>query len=120
MPSLRPRWTALCFAALLCSALDLLAQSTGGRILGRVADPSGAVLANVKVTLINEATGVSQQTTTTASGDFGFPQVAVGIYRLEFDLPGFKKAVQRSVTLDLNQVVTLNMLMQLGEAKEVV
>jgi hypothetical protein len=121
MLSLTARWMTRWLVVLSCLASSIiLAQSTGGRILGRVADPSGAVLANVKVTLINEATGVSQQTTTTASGDFGFPQVAVGIYRLEFDLPGFKKAVQRSVTLDLNQVVTLNMLMQLGEAKEVV
>jgi hypothetical protein len=121
MLSLTARWMTRWLVVLFCLASStLLAQSTGGRILGRVADPSGAVLADVKVTLINEATGVSQQTTTTGSGDFGFPQVAVGIYRLEFDLPGFKKAVQRSVTLDLNQVVTLNMLMQLGEAKEVV
>jgi hypothetical protein len=121
MLSLTARWMTRWLVVLFCLASStLLAQSTGGRILGRVADPSGAVLADVKVTLINEATGVSQQTTTTGSGDFGFPQVAVGIYRLEFDLPGFKKAVQRSVTLDLNQVVTLNMLMQLGEAKETV
>ena len=42
----------------LCSTL-LIAQSTGGRILGRVADPSGAVLAKVKVTATNDATGVN-------------------------------------------------------------
>jgi hypothetical protein len=121
MLSSTARWMTRSLVVLSCLASStLLAQSTGGRILGRVADPSGAVLANVKVTLINEATGVSQETTTTGSGDFGFPQVAVGVYRLEFDLPGFKKAIQRSVTLDLNQVVTLNLLMQLGEAKETV
>src|SRR5262249_58644456 len=33
---------------------------------------------------------------------------------------GFKKNLQRNVTVDLNQVVTLNMTMQLGEAKEVI
>ncbi|HXP17433.1 MAG TPA: carboxypeptidase regulatory-like domain-containing protein [Terriglobales bacterium] len=111
------RWLVVLFCL---ASSTLLAQSTGGRILGRVADPSGAVLANVKITLTNEATGVSQETQSSGSGDFGFPQVAVGVYRLEFDLQGFKKAVQHSVTLDLNQVVTLNMLMQLGEAQEVV
>ena len=51
----------------------LSAQGTGGRILGRVADPSGAVVGGVKVTAINEATGVARDTQTSASGDYGFP-----------------------------------------------
>ena len=122
MPSSTARWTASCLAVLFCLVYSnfLLAQSTGGRILGRVADPSGAVLANVKVTATNEATGVSQETRSGDTGDYGFPQLAVGVYRLEFDLAGFKKNVQRGVNLDLNQVITLNMIMQIGETKETV
>ena len=104
---------------LICSTL-MSAQSTGGRILGRVADSSGAVLANVKVTLTNEATGVSADTVTSSGGEYGFPQVSVGIYRMEFDLTGFKKNLQRGVNVDLNQVVTLNSVMQIGQTKEVV
>src|SRR6202521_471689 len=104
---------------LICSTL-VSAQSTGGRILGRVADSSGAVLAGVKVTLTNEATGVTADTTTSGNGDYGFPQVAVGVYRLEFDLVGFKKNVQRGVNVDLNQVLTLNSVLQIGQTKEVV
>ena len=61
------RWLVVLFC--LASSTFLLAQSTGGRILGRVADPSGAVLANVKVTLVNEATGVSRETQTNDSGE---------------------------------------------------
>ena len=54
-----------CIAFIGLSALvatPAFGQSTGGRILGRVADPTGAVLTGVKVTLINEATGVSRDT----------------------------------------------------------
>jgi hypothetical protein len=122
MPSSTARWTAGWLAVLFCLVFPtfLLAQSTGGRILGRVADPSGAVLANVKVTATNEATGVSQETQTSGTGDYGFPQVAVGVYRLEFDLAGFKKSVQRGVNLDLNQVITVNTILQIGETKETV
>jgi len=108
--------------ALFCllSSTLLLAQSTGGRILGRVSDPSGAVVAGVKVTIINQATGVAQESLSNESGDYAFPQVSVGVYRVEFDQTGFKKNVRRDVNVDLNQVVTLNMVMQLGEAKETV
>jgi hypothetical protein len=122
MTSLTARWTARGLALLFClvSTTILLAQSTGGRILGRVADPSGAVLAGVKVTLVNEATGVSRETQTNDSGDFAFIEVPVGTYRSEFDLTGFKKNIRRGVLLELNQVVTLNMTMQIGGAKEVV
>src|SRR5215831_11465158 len=123
MPSLRPNWAGRCLAiASLClfTSTFVLAQSTGGRILGRVADPTGAVLAGVKVTLTNEATGVSSETTTNDSGDYVFPQVLVGSYRMEFDLIGFKKNLQKGVIVDLNQVVTVNSTLQIGETRETV
>ena len=104
---------------LICSTLTF-AQSTGGRILGRVADSSGAVLANVKVTATNDATGIVRETKTNASGDYVFPEVPVGTYTLSFDLSGFKTNVRKSVTLDVNQVITLNLSMQVGASKEVV
>ncbi len=104
---------------LICST-PLHAQGTGGRILGRVSDSSGAVLANVKVTLTNDATSVNSESTTNANGDYGFPQVPVGVYRMEFDLTGFKKSVQRAVNVDLNQVVTVNSVLQIGATKETV
>src|ERR1700687_5327280 len=122
MASSTASWTVRWLVILLCVANStlLLAQSTGGRILGRVADPSGAILAKAKVSLINEATGLSQQAETNDSGDYGFPQVAVGVYRLEADLAGFKKSVQRGIVLDLNQVITLNAVLQIGTTQETV
>jgi len=107
---------------LLCllSSTLLIAQSTGGRILGRVSDPSGAVLAKVKVTATNDATGVSRTAQTNEDGDYAFPEVPVGDYTITFDLAGFKTNVRKNVTLLLNQVLTLNTTMQIGEAREVV
>ena len=63
-PSLDRRSLSFCLALLSLIALlpsSALAQSTGGRIVGRVADPTGAVLAGVKVTLTNQATGASRR-----------------------------------------------------------
>jgi hypothetical protein len=121
MPSVRARWTAVCLAAISIVAPALLpAQGTTGRILGRVSDPSGAVVAGVKVMLVNEATGISRESTSNTSGDYDFVQIPVGTYRLEFDLAGFKKNVRHGVALDVNEVVTLNMTMTLGQNKEIV
>jgi outer membrane receptor protein involved in Fe transport len=127
MPSSKPSrmscwlifFSSVLSLCLICSML-VSAQGTGGRILGRVSDPSSAVLAKVKVTATNEATGVSRETETNDSGDYGFPEVPVGVYRMEFDLTGFKKSVQRAVNVDLNQVVTVNSVLQIGGTKETV
>jgi hypothetical protein len=112
------RWLFAWFC--LVSSTLVLSQGTGGRILGRVEDPTGALSAGVRIRLINEATGVSRDTQTNESGDYVLVEVPVGVYRLEFDLAGFKKNVRRGVTVELNQVVTLNIAMQIGETKEVV
>ena len=122
MPSLRARWSVVCVAVatgLLLPTL-LLGQGTNGRVLGKVSDPSGAILPGVGVTVVNEATGVSRDTTTNQSGDYDFVEIPVGTYRLEFDLKGFKKNVRHGVALDINQVITLNMTMQIGASQEVV
>ncbi len=127
MPSLRARSTMMCLGTVsfviaisLVVPTLLCAQGTGGRILGRVADPSGAVIAHVKVTATNEATGVSRGAETNDSGDYVFPEVPVGVYTLDFELTGFKKDLRHGVTLELNQIITLNMLMQIGQTQEVV
>jgi outer membrane receptor protein involved in Fe transport len=122
MPSLRARWSVVCLAVAICflSPNRLSAQGTNGRILGHVVDPSGAVLPGVKVTLVNEATSVSRDGKTSDNGDYDFVEIPVGTYRLEFDLTGFKKNIRRGVGLDINQVITLNMTMQLGATQEVV
>ncbi|HET7209453.1 MAG TPA: carboxypeptidase regulatory-like domain-containing protein [Terriglobales bacterium] len=115
-------WAVFSALALLCFALciPLFAQSTGGRILGRVADPSGAVLAGVKVTLANQATGVSRSVQSNASGDYVFLEIQPGTYDVSFEQAGFKQSLRKGVTVDVNQVVTLNQTMQIGEQKETV
>ncbi len=121
MPSLRARWCVVC-AVVLCLAIPsmLMAQGTSGRILGRIADPTGAVLNGVKVAASNEATGVSRSAQSNESGDYVFPDLPVGTYTLSYELTGFKKDLRRSIKLDVNQVITLNVTMQLGQAQEVV
>jgi len=108
------------FAALTMLGQLSLAQSTGGRVLGRIADPSGAVLGDVKIVLTNQATGVVREAATSSGGDYVFVEVVPGRYDVSFEHPGFKKNVQKDVTVEVNQVVTLNPVLQLGAAQEIV
>jgi len=118
----RVRWNLLCpvVAVFLVLPTLLVAQGATGRILGRVSDPSGAVLSGVKITLTNQATGVSREARTNETGDYTFVNVAPATYEASFELTGFKKNVQKNITVDVNQVVSLNSVMQIGGTQEVV
>src|SRR6204780_2797254 len=126
MPSLRARSTMMCLLTVCLTTICLLlpamlsAQGASGRILGRVADPGGAVLPPAKITLTNEAPGISRDANTNDSGDYSFVDVAPGTYTLQFELTGFKKNVQKNVIVDVNQVVTLNSTLQIGGSQETV
>ena len=137
MPSRWPRLTMMCletkclptkslktvFAILALSLLIptlLFGQGASGRILGRVADPTGAVLSGAKITLLNEATGISRDARSNDSGDYSFVEVAPGTYTVQFELSGFKKNIQKNVIVDVNQVVTLNSTLQVGASQETV
>jgi Carboxypeptidase regulatory-like domain len=117
------RRTAVSFAvisAVLVFTSSVLAQSTGGRIIGRVSDSTGAVVTGVTVKLTNQATGVSREAKTDQNGDYTFVEVVPGNYQAEYSMQGFKKNVNRSVVLELNQVLTLNATLQAGGAQETV
>src|SRR5881396_4321033 len=115
-------WATRVLLVLFClmGSTVMLAQSTGGRVVGRVADPSGAVLAGVKITLTNEATGVSRAAQTNSSGDYVFVEVPPGNYSVEFEQTGFKKNVQKNVTVEVNGVATLNSTLQVGATQETI
>jgi Carboxypeptidase regulatory-like domain len=123
MSSPTSRRTAVLLAgisAVLIFTSSALAQSTGGRIIGRVTDSTGAVVNGVTVTLANDATGVSRDTKTDQNGDYTFVEVAPGTYRMQYAMQGFKKNIRTSVTVDVNQVLTLNATLQPGGTQEMV
>src|SRR5437660_11489646 len=80
-------------ASFSLALLPVSAQSTGGRILGRVSDSTGAVVTGVQVTLINDATGDSRDTKTDQSRDYKFAEVVPSKYRVEYSLQELKKNV---------------------------
>jgi outer membrane receptor protein involved in Fe transport len=105
--------------SLLCCP-TLFAQSTGGRIRGTVTDPSGATVAAANVIITNQANGSQRDTQTGANGEFIFLEVPVGTYEIEVNQVGFKKYVRKGIVLDLNQIVSVDMVLQVGTATETV
>ena len=107
-------------AILIIAAPFAGAQSTGGRIRGTVSDPSSAAVAAAKVTLINEATNAMRDGETGANGDYLFIEVPVGTYEIDVTQQGFKKYVRKGIGLDLNEVISVDIVLQLGTSAETV
>jgi hypothetical protein len=104
--------------AMLLAAPCAGAQSTGGRIRGTVSDPSAASVAAATVTLINEATHAARNVQSGASGEYIFIEVPVGTYEIDVTETGFKKYVHKGIALDLNEVISVDITLQLGSSAE--
>ncbi len=96
------------------------AQGTGGRIRGTVTDASGAAVTGAKVTLINEATNVSRDMQTGGTGEYSFLEVPVGSYSVEVTAQGFKKYSRKGIVLNLNEVLSVDIPLQVGGSMETV
>jgi Carboxypeptidase regulatory-like domain len=101
-------------------ASDVYGQSTGGRIRGTVTDATGGAIAAAKLTITNQANGLQRETETGANGEYIFLEVPVGTYELDINLTGFKKYVRKGIIVDLNQIVGVDIVLQVGGSTEIV
>src|SRR5712664_1800833 len=78
-------------ACFLLTAIVSFAQSQAstGNIVGRVVDPSGAVIPNAAVSAINDGTGLEKTTTTDGEGNYRIILLSPGTYTVKATAPGF-------------------------------
>src|SRR5262245_19195458 len=107
---------SLCF----CSAIVCGQVVATGRILGTVSDPTGALLPGVKVIVTEVGTGQTRSAVTNKQGEYLFTVLPVGSYRLDAEYTGFTKKVIRSIELRVDQTVSLNVNLEVGEVTNTV
>ena len=104
----------------LILAIVLAAQIQTGEIQGQVADASGAVLPGVTVTLEGPALLQPETVVTSTTGAYRFPRVPVGVYRLRYELPGFKQIIQEGVQINTGFAAEVNVRLELSSVQETV
>ena len=104
----------------LMAAPALFGQFETAEVLGTVRDPSGAAIPDVAITLINQATGIKDQTTTGSGGSFDFFNVKQGLYTLEFERAGFSRTSTSGVKVNVNARQRVDVTMQVGAITETV
>ena len=94
------------------------AQEFRSTISGRVTDPSGAVVANVKVTAIKADTNSRFETVSNGDGLYTIPFLAPGPYTLTAEVSGFKKYVQSGLQIGSDTRIGQDIVLALGTANE--
>lgn len=99
-------------------SIALIAQEFRGTLLGRVTDPSGAVIPGAAVKATNQATNVTLETTANESGNYQIPFVVPGDYTLSVESTGFKTITRSGVRVSLGAQVTVDFTLEVGQASE--
>ena len=112
---------AMTLSFLLLAPSALRSQGSTGAITGTVKDPSGGVIENAQVVVINQDTGTRvREIRTTQAGTFSVNFLPPGNYKLEVTAPGFRKFEAHQVPVRVSETAEVNAQMEIGEARQTV
>jgi len=103
---------------LMLSAASAFGQAVFGSIFGTVTDPSGASVANAKVTVTNERKGTTDEVTTNDSGNYSVTHLIPDIYTVRIEAPGFKAIQQKGISVSADAAARMDGQFQVGSATE--
>ena len=112
------------FCSLSCGVLALAlagtasAQFETASVLGYVRDSSGAPIPHSAVTLINTATGQRVTAQSDAQGEYNFPDVHVGEYRIDAMATGFSESKTDPFAVAVNARQRVDVKLQVGSQSE--
>ncbi len=116
--------SVLRFAAALFFAISTIqltpAQQITGTIRGSIVDPNGAGVGNATVTATQVDTGLVRTTSPDREGNYVFLELPVGQYQLQVQSQNFEKYLQQGISLNVNQVATVNIKLRVGSDSQLV
>jgi len=114
---MRFRLPTLCLTVL---AGLVLAQDPRGSIVGRVADPTGAMIPDLEVRAVNPATGVAASARSSSAGAFSIPYLLPGFYDVTVEGPGFKRFLREKVEVRVTESVQIEIVLEVGAVTDTV
>jgi Carboxypeptidase regulatory-like domain len=100
---MKSRCFAFCAVGTLLIAKMAFAQTSSGEISGRVIDSSDAVVVDAQVTLTNQDTGDVRETRTDRFGNFLFPALQPGVFRVTVSALSFQSMEKRDLKLSASE-----------------
>jgi hypothetical protein len=106
---------AICF---ILSPVMSVGQDIAGKLVGRVQDSSGAVVASAKVTARDSETGVETVVSSAEDGSFSFESLHIGVYQITVEAPSFQQYISSNNTIVAQKTVTLIATLKPGSSTE--
>src|SRR3982751_5495169 len=116
---MKSKYVQLVLAAFACSALAM-GQEFRATVTGQVTDPTGAGVANAKVTIQNLGTNEAQTQMTNESGNYTISFLIPGNYKVTAEAPSFQTGLRPLVELHTNDKLTVNIPLELGQSQSTV
>src|SRR5437667_6991423 len=104
----KPRMTGcvlITALVVLLFSLAIFGQGNFGRILGRVTDPTGAVLPGATINILDTQRGLARTVTTDEAGQYNAPALNPGKYTVRVEFPGFKTLDRENVVVEVGQEI---------------
>ncbi len=105
---------------LLCHSRASAQSTTTGAVVGTVSDPQQAAIAGAKVVLQNININQSYEETSASSGQYSFPAVVPGAYKVTATMKGFRTVTIPNIVVEVAKSYTVDIKMELGEVSEIV
>src|SRR5438132_9052536 len=121
--TVKPRMTGcvlITTLVVLLFSLAIFAQANFGRILGRVTDPTGAVLPGASISIVDTQRGLARTVTTDEAGQYNAPTLIPGTYTVRVEFPGFKTLDRGNVVVEVGQEIRVDLTIEPGQQSETV
>ena len=112
------RKLGLVFWVLGMATVEVVTQANTGEIGGLVVDGSGGVLPGATIIASHPDSGLRGERVTDSQGRFFLPALPTGRWEVVAELPGFQRAVQRGITLEIGRTLELEFALTLGAVSE--
>ena len=103
----------VCFPVVLWAAAN-------GSISGTVKDPSGAVIADAAITVVNSAIQSQYKAATNGQGFYSFPSLPVGHYNLTIEASGFETETKADLAVDTDAAIEVDAVLKLQRVSDTV
>jgi hypothetical protein len=106
------------FAVLLPTGMT--SQTFLGSVVGTITDTTGGSVPGAKVMLTNLGTNEARTATTSNSGDYQFPNLVPGEYRMMVEKEGFSRLVRDGITVAVQSELRVDGSLSVGTAAQTV
>jgi len=104
----------------VCLYTMVRAQTPIGTLEGQITDPAAALVSNAEVSVHNAQTGLTRTVHSSRQGAYHFSDLPIGSYLLEVKAQGFAPYSASSIRIDIGQVVSWPVQLQIASEHSVV